>query len=330
VGAELAREAAARGGLYETHLRDEGSASIGLAAAVDEAIAIARTAALPLHIAHIKALGVDAQGSAPALIARIERAQAEGLRITADQYPWTASSTGLSSALVPRSAMAGGTDAMVARLHAADETLKRAMAEQLRIRGGGSAVLLVEGVHRGARLDALARDWGVSPVDAAIRILITEPDVSIASFNMAESDIAALTARPWVMTGSDATDGHPRRWGSFARRWRLFVRETPLLSPEAFVRRSSGLTAATFGLPDRGRLAPGGFADVVVFDPARYGERATYTDPDLPAAGVAHVLVNGRVAVADGQPTGVLAGRGLAKPRQASWGCPAPAAPARN
>jgi N-acyl-D-aspartate/D-glutamate deacylase len=180
-------------------------------------------------------------------------------------------------------------------------------------------------VHRGRRLDALAREWGVTPVDAAIRVLIDDPEVSIASFNMAEADIAALTARPWVMTGSDATDGHPRRWGSFARRWRLFVRETPLLSPEAFVQRSAGLTAATLGIEGRGVLTPGGFADIVVFDPARYAERATYTDPDVPAAGVAHVLVNGRIAVANGQLTGELAGRGLVKPRRAAWTCPAPA-----
>lgn len=322
--AALARAAAARGGLYETHLRDEGSASIGLMAAVDEAISIARQAGLPLHIAHLKLLGVDAQGKAPALIDKIEQARAAGLRITADQYPWTASSTGLSSALVPRAAMAGGNSAMVARLRAADEPLRAAMAAQLRIRGGAGAVLIVEGRHSGQRLDALAKGWGLSAVDAAIRILIDEPDVSIASFNMAEADIAQLTVRPWVMTSSDATEGHPRRWGSFARRWRLFVRETPLLTPEQFVHRSAGLTAATLGLAGRGTLAAGRFADVVVIDPALYGERATYTQPDLPAAGVRQVIVNGRLAVADGRLTGSLAGRGLAKARQPGWACPAP------
>lgn len=321
----LAGEAAVRAGLYETHLRDEGSASIGIMAAVDEAIAIARQAGLPLHIAHIKLLGVDAQGQAPALIDRITAAQAQGVRITADQYPWTASSTGLSSALVPRAAMAGGEAAMVARLRTADDGLRAQMAAQLRIRGGPGAVLLVEGRHSGQRLDALAAAWGIPPVDAAIRILIDEPDVSIASFNMAEADIARLTAQPWVMTSSDATEGHPRRWGSFARRWRLYVRETPLLTPEQFVQRSAGLTAATLGLKGRGVLKPGNFADVVVFDPGLYGERATYTQPDLPAAGVSQVIVNGRLVVADGRPTGISAGRGLAKPRQPGWACPAPA-----
>lgn len=316
----LAREAAARGGIYETHLRDEGSASIGLTAAVDEAISIARQGGLPLHIAHIKLLGVDVQGQAPALIRQIETAQAQGVKITADQYPWTASSTGLSAALVPRPAMAGGNAAMVARLRAADDDLRAAMARQMRIRGGPHAMLLVEGRYTGQRLDALATQWGVSPIDAAIRILIDEPDVSIASFNMAEADIAALTVRPWVMTGSDSSDGHPRRWGSFARRWRLFVRETPLLSPEAFVARSSALTAATLGLADRGVLAAGLKADVVVIDPARYAERATYTAPDVPATGVRHVLVNGQPAVRDGRLTGTLNGRGLTRARQA--GCP--------
>jgi N-acyl-D-aspartate/D-glutamate deacylase len=322
----LARAAAARGGLYETHLRDEGSASIGFMPAVNEAIAIAGQAGLPLHIAHIKLLGVDAQGGARALIDRIEQAQAGGMRISADQYPWTASSTGLSAALVPRSAMAGGDDAMVSRLRVADDRMRSAMAEQLRIRGGPGAVLLVEGRHAGQRLDTLARTWATTPVDAAIRILIDEPDVSIASFNMAEADIALLTTRPWVMTSSDATEGHPRRWGSFARRWRLYVREAPLLTPEAFVHRSAGLTAATLGLDGRGLLVPGGFADVVVLDPAHYGERASYTQPDTASVGVSHVIVNGRLAVADGQPTGQQHGRGLVRPRQPSWACPAPAA----
>jgi N-acyl-D-aspartate/D-glutamate deacylase len=143
---------------------------------------------------------------------------------------------------------------------------------------------------------------------------------------MAEADIALLTTRPWVMTSSDATEGHPRRWGSFARRWRLYVREAPLLTPEAFVHRSAGLTAATLGLDGRGLLVPGGFADVVVLDPAHYGERASYTQPDTASVGVIHVIVNGRLAVADGQPTGQQHGRGLVRPRQPSWACPAPAA----
>lgn len=318
----LAREAAMRGGLYETHLRDEGSASIGLLPAIDEAIDIARAAGLPLHIAHIKALGVDARDMAPQVIARIAAARAEGLTITADQYAWEASSTGLSSALVPRRAMDGGRDAMVARLKAADAPLRRDIAEQLRIRGGAGAVLIVSGAHRGQRLDAIAVGWGIDPVDAAIRILIAEPGARIASFNMAKDDIAAFARQPWVVASSDATDGHPRRWGSFARRWRLFVREEALMTDAEFVHRSAGLTAEILGLSHRGTLTPGAFADIAVFDPASYAEQATYDAPDRPARGVHYVLVNGRLAVEKGALTGVLAGQPLRKPRQPNWSCP--------
>lgn len=318
----LARETGVRGGVYETHLRDEGSASIGLLPAIDEAIAIARHAKLPLHIAHIKALGVDAQGMAPRVIARIGAARAEGMAITADQYAWEASSTGLSSALVPRRAMDGGRDAMVARLKATDAPLRRDMAEQLRIRGGGNAVLIVSGEHRGERLDAIAAGWNIDPVDAAIRILIAEPGIRVASFNMAKADIAAFARQSWVVASSDATNGHPRRWGSFARRWRLFVREEPLMTDAEFVHRSAGLTAEILRLSRRGTLAPGAFADVAIFDPARYAEQANYEAPDRPARGVHYVLVNGRLAVERGALTGVLAGRPLRKQRQPNWSCP--------
>ena len=320
--AAVARAAAERDGIYETHLRDEGSASIGLMPAIEEALTIAREAGLPLHIAHIKALGVDARGMAGTVIARVEAAQAAGQRVTADQYPWEASSTRLASAIVPRWAMDGGRDAMVARLRENGARLRAGMAEQLRVRGGAGALLMVDGAYRGQRLDAIAHAWQLAPLDAAIRLLIEEPGAGIASFNMAEPDIEAFARRPWVVASSDASNGHPRAYGSFARRWRLFVREKPVMTQAEFVHRASGLTARILGIADRGTLAPGRAADVVLLDPAIYGEQATYAAPRRPALGVRHVFVNGRLAVENGKPTGVLAGRPLAKPRQADWKCP--------
>ncbi|MBX3592899.1 amidohydrolase family protein [Sphingomonas sp.] len=319
----LARIAGRHGGIYETHLRDEGSSSIGLMAAIDEAISIARIGGLPLHIAHIKALGADVQGTAPKVIAHIDAARKGGLRITADQYPWEASSTALAAAIVPRWAQDGGAGAMVERLKAMTPRLRADMAEQLRIRGGPNAILMVGGAQKGQRLDAIARAWKLDPLDAAARLLIAEPAAFIASFNMAQSDIDAFARQPWVVGSSDATGGHPRRMGSFARRWRLFVREKKLMSDVAFVQRSSTLTARILGIRDRGVLAPGKFADIAIFDPATYAERATYDAPDLPSVGVAYVIVNGRVAVDRGRLTGTLAGRPLPKPRQPGWKCPA-------
>lgn len=320
--AALARIAGSYGGIYETHLRDEGSASIGLIAAIDEAVAIAREGRLPLHIAHIKALGVDVQGMAPHVIAHIAQARANGVRVTADQYPWEASSTSLAAALVPRRAQDGGSTAMIAALKVADAPLRAAMADQLRVRGGPGAILLVGGVHRGRRLEQLARDWQVTPIDAAIRVLVSEPNVMIASFNMIPRDIEAFARQPWVATSSDATDGHPRRMGSFARAWRWFVRDRSILTPTRFVERSSHDTAQILGLSDRGRIAPGMFADIAVFDPRRYTEQATYDTPDRPSTGMRYVLVNGRIAVDRGKLTGIHAGRPLMKPRQPQWSCP--------
>ena len=321
--AALAAVASRYNGIYETHLRDEGSASIGLVPAIDEAIAIARDAKLPLHIAHIKALGADVQGMAPKVIAHIAAARNSGVTITADQYPWEASSTSLAAALVPRRAQDGGASAMVANLKTLDPQLRKDMAEQLRIRGGANAILMVAGPHKGQRLDSLATAWQLDPLDAAARILIADPGTSIASFNMTQPDIDAFARQSWVVTSSDATNGHPRRMGSFARGWRMFVREAKLMPPERFVQRSSAQTAQILGLPDRGILAPGKFADIAILDSANYAERATYDRPDTPSTGVRYVLVNGRFAVDKGQLTGTLAGRPLAKPRQANWNCPA-------
>ncbi|MCR5871633.1 MULTISPECIES: N-acyl-D-amino-acid deacylase family protein [unclassified Sphingomonas] len=321
--ANLARIAGRYDGIYETHLRDEGSNSIGLSAAIDEAIRIARLGHLPLHIAHIKALGVDAQGTAPRIIEQIRTARLSGVMITADQYPWEASSTSLAAALVPPDAQEGGSKAMVTRLRDIGAQLRSEMTERLRIRGGANAILLVSGPHKGQRLDALAAAWKLDPLDAAARILIADPGTSIASFNMVQSDIDAFARQNWVVTSSDATNGHPRRMGSFARGWRMFVHEKQLMSPERFVQRSSAQTAQILGLPDRGILAPGKFADIAILDPNTYAERATYDRPDEPSTGVRYVLVNGRLAVDKGKLTGTLAGRPLPKPRQPEWNCPA-------
>jgi N-acyl-D-amino-acid deacylase len=310
----LAREAASRGGVYDSHLRDESSYSIGLAAAVDEAITVGREARLPVHISHIKALGVDVHGSAPAIIARIEAARAAGQRVTADQYPWSASGTTLVASLVPRWAQDGGREAMLRRLNdpSLAGRLEGDMAENLRRRGGAASLLITGGEHRGRTLAAIAIDWANSdPVTTAISI-IRRADASVASFNQTEEDIAAFMRQPWVMTSSDASGGHPRAFGSFARKYAEYVRRQNVIGLRDFIERSTALTADTFGLTDRGRLRAGAFADIVVFDPERYAARSTYEEPALLAAGVRTVLVNGVVAVDDGAPTGAAAGRGLA------------------
>jgi N-acyl-D-amino-acid deacylase len=309
----LAREAGARGGLYDSHIRDESSYSIGLAAAIDEAITIGRDGRLPVNISHIKALGVDVHGQAGAIIARIEAARRAGQRVTADQYPWSASGTSLAASLVPRWAHDGGRAALLRRFDdpSAMMRLRADMAENLRRRGGAGSLLITEGRYRGRRLAEVAHTLGIEPVAAAIAV-IRVGDPGVASFNQTEADIAAFMRRPWVMTSSDASGGHPRAYGSFARKYADYVRGRNVLSLRDFIERSTALPADTFRLVDRGRLRPGAFADVVVFDPRSYAARATYEAPTLLAAGVRTVLVNGVPAVENGALTGAAAGHAIA------------------
>lgn len=314
----LAREAGSRGGLYDSHIRDESSYSIGLRAAIEEAIEIGRQAAIPVHIAHIKALGVDVQGQAPAIIALVEAAQARGQRVTADQYPWSASGTTLVAALVPQWAQDGGRTTLLARFDdaALGDRLRRDMAENLRKRGGAAALLITEGRHKGRTLAAVASPG--DPVAAAIAV-IREKDPAVASFNQSEADIQAFMKRPWVMTSSDASTGHPRVYGSFARKYAKYVVADRAITLRDFIERSSARTADIFGLDRRGHLRAGGFADIVVFDPRRYRERSTYDAPTRLAEGVRTVVVNGVIAVDKGKPTGGAAGRALA--RKPTGGC---------
>ena len=321
----LAREAAIRGGVYDSHLRDEGSDNIGLLAAVEEALRIGREAGMPVHIAHIKALGVDVHGKSADVIALIEAERAKGLRVTADHYPWSASGTRVSNALMPRWAMDGGEVALKARL--ADPSLRDRLvadiADNLRRRGGPSSLLLTSGPFAGRRLGEVAAEWTVDPVEAAIRVVRDAGDARVASFNMADADITAFAVRPWVMTGSDASQGHPRKYGTYPLAWTRFVTEGRLLTPETYVRRSSGLVADTFGLEGRGYLAAGKFADIVVLDPQTFTAAADYAHPTRLSSGVRWALVNGRPAIEDGRPTLALAGKSLRRPVHPEWKCPA-------
>jgi N-acyl-D-aspartate/D-glutamate deacylase len=180
----------------------------------------------------------------------------------------------------------------------------------LRKRGGAAALLIVEGEFKGRTLEQVAKARRQDPITATIA-LIRSKDAAVVSFNQSERDITAFMRKPWVMTSSDAFTGHPRVYGSFARKYRKYVVAEGVLTLREFIERSSALTADTFGIEGRGRLKPGAYADVVVFDPKRYAERATYEQPTLLADGVRTVIVNGLVAVDGGRLTGRAAGRAL-------------------
>ncbi|AKM06758.1 N-acyl-D-amino-acid deacylase family protein [Pelagerythrobacter marensis] len=322
----LARAAARHGGIYDSHIRDESSYTIGLAGAVAEAIDIGKHAGIPVHIAHIKALGVDVHGQAGAVIEAVETARANGQVVHADQYPWPASGTGLSAALMPRWAQDGGREAMLARFDDPDQMarIRSEMAENMRRRGGPASLLITRGPADvlGKTLEDLAPAAGGDPVQAAIDVL-RRAEAGVASFNQDEADIAAFMVQPWVMTSSDASAGHPRYYASYARKYDTYVRERQVIDLRQFIDQSTVVPARAFSIEDRGTLSKGAFADVVVFDPEAYAPRATFLEPTLFSTGVRTVVINGVLALDEGAPTGKAAGRPL--PRQSkSTNCPAP------
>ena len=317
----LARQAAARGGLYDTHQRDESSYGVGLLASTAEAIDIGRQAGMPVHFAHLKALGSDVHGQAPMLVEMIESARAGGMRVTADQYPWLASGTRLSAAVLPRWAQAGGRPALLRRLANPEQAarIEAGMRANLKRRGGPESILLTSAgaTWSGHTLAQVAEQWHVDPVEAALRVIRADglpegrPSESIASFNMNEDDVRLLMKQPWVVTSSDGSDGHPRQYASFPQKYVRYVREQNVIDLDSFIHRSTGLTAEILGLKDRGRLRPGAQADVLVFDPKTYAAGADYLNPRVLARGVDTLLVNGQLAVDQRNATSVLGGRFL-------------------
>ena len=310
---ELAKVAAQHGGIYDTHMRDESSYTIGLLGSVRETIRIGQEAHLPVMISHIKALGVDVWGQSADVIKLIDDARHSGLNITASQYPYTASGTSVTAALVPRWAEAGG--ALLKNLDAPDvrARLVAEMNQNLVRRGGADSLLMTDSRDKtivGKTLGAIAKERNESPIDAAIEI-IKAGGSGVASFNMKESDIEAFMRQPWVMTCSDGSEGHPRKYGTYPRKIHQYVYVRHVLSLEAAVRSSTSLAATTLGLKDRGLLKTGYFADVLVYDPKTFNERATYESPRELATGVRYLTVNGQLAIDNGALTTTLAGRPL-------------------
>jgi N-acyl-D-amino-acid deacylase len=314
----VAREAAIRGGLYDTHQRDESSYGIGLLNSTREAIDIGRQAGMPVHIAHLKALGVDVHGRARDLVSIIDAARVSGLNVTADQYPFVASGSSLQASLLPRWSVEGGRAALLKRLSdpASLRRIRTEMVENLRRRGGADSLLFNSTGQpwSGKTLAAMATRWKTEPVDAALRVIREGDDDksdSVTSFNMDPEDVKLLMRQPWVVTGSDGSDGHPRQYATFPEKYAKYVQREPVLTSAEFIRRSTGLTADILGLDRRGYLRPKYFADVVVLDPAAYRPKADYLHPTVLAEGVVYLWVNGKLAVDAGQMTDALSGRVL-------------------
>ena len=315
---QLAKVAASQGGIYDSHIRDESTYSIGLVGAIEEVIRIGRESGIPVHISHIKALGVDTWGKSKDVIALVRKARLEGIRITADQYPYTASGSSMNASLLPPWSQEGGQARLYERLDDPAQRAKIALevADNMRRRGGETSFLLTsprDRAIRNKRLSEIAKLWNVSSVEAALRV-IRNGGGEIASFNMSEEDIEAFMKEDWVMTCSDGSPGHPRKYGTFPRKLRRYALDRGVIPLPTAIQRSSSLTADTFRITDRGRIQPGAFADVIVFDPKTITDTATYEEPERLAEGMRWVFVNGRAAIDNGKYTGLLQGRTLIRP----------------
>lgn len=319
----LARVAAKYGAPYQSHIRDESDYTIGLLSAVEEVITVAREAGTRGVVTHIKALGPNVWGFSAAIVQRVERAREAGIEIYADQYPYEASQTSLSAALVPRWVQADGGDSLRARF--ANPSLRprieAEMTENLARRGGAARIQI--GSFRsdpsleGKTLAEIAAERNAGELATAID-LVLKGGAGIVSFNMHDDDIERLMQQPWVMTSSDGAlvrlgSGvpHPRGNGAFPRKIRRYVVEEGVVSLPDAIRSMTSLPSTVYRLPDRGALRPGSAADVVVFDLPAVRDMATFENPHQISQGMKYVLVNGRFAIRDGEFTNEKAGKVL-------------------
>lgn len=331
---ELCKVAAEYQGRYISHIRSEGDR---LVEAVDELIRISREANIPAEIYHLKAAGEANWPKMDEVIARVQAARAEGLAITADMYTYTAGATGLNAALPPW-ALEGGYEALFTRLGNRSERarIKRAMAapatdwESLyQAAGSPDRILLVEFKNEalkpltGRTLADVSAERGTDPFDTILDLMLEDRTrVGAVYFLMTEDNLRKQIALPWVSFGSDgasmAPEGvflrsstHPRAYGNFARLLGKYVRDENVLWLEQAIHRLTGLPAANLGLTERGTLAPGMYADIVIFDAQTISDHATFEDPHQLSTGVHHVFVNGVGVIRDGEHTGATPGRAV-------------------
>lgn len=338
----LASEAGRCGGMYISHMRSEGNR---VEEAVAELITIAREGKLPAEIYHLKLAGKANWAKLDPVIAQVEAARKQGLRISANMYNYTAGATGLDAAMPPW-VQAGGREAWIERLKN-PATRARVIAEMrtpqndwenLYLLAGGAENTLLIGFKTdalkpliGKTLAEVAKARGKSPEDTAIDLVVEDGTrVDVAYFLMSEDNVRRQTALPWMSFGSDAeasapegvflkSSTHPRAYGNVARLLGKYVRDEKALTLPDAIRRLTSLPADNLGVRERGRLKPGHFADLVVFDPARVADHATYQKPQQYSVGVRDVFVNGVQVLKSGEHTGAMPGRVVRGPGWTGW-----------
>lgn len=329
---ELCKEASKYHGMYISHIRNEGNT---LFEAVNELITIAKEANVPAEIYHLKEAGKDNWWKLDSLVKIIEKARSEGLKITADMYTYNASATGLTAAFPP-SLQDGGFDKLWKRLQdpAIREQMKKLMNTNAKDwentyygAGGAKGVLLLgfrtDSLRKfiGKTLDEVAKIRNKSPEETAMDLIVQDSTrIEVSYFSMDSTNVKREVALPWVSFCSDAaseapegvflkSNPHPRAYGSFIRVLGKFSRDEKALSLQEAVRKLSKLPATNLKLEKRGELKVGNYADVVVFDPAKVKDNATFAKPHQYATGVIHVFINGGQVIKDGEHTGAKPGR---------------------
>lgn len=314
----LSKVAAKYDGLYASHIRDEGETVLD---SIEEVLTIARRAGIRVHVSHIKVWSRRAWGKAADVIAMIRRERAKGLQVTADQYPYAASSTSLLATVVPSRFREGTNKELIERLDDPDAgpRLKKAIQDHLNDQNGGQALQIATYAKKpgwqGKNLVAIAEQEKKSPLDITLEIL-RNGGASIVIFAMREEDIRLFMKESFVATASDGSSmvpgmnvPHPRNYGCFPRKIGRYAIEEKVIGLEQAIRSASGLPADILKLSQRGYLKAGNFADVVVFDPKTFRDAATYEQPHQYATGVRYLFVNGKLVLNEGRYDGELAGR---------------------
>ncbi|MBQ7640747.1 MAG: D-aminoacylase [Bacteroidales bacterium] len=307
---ELTKVIAPYKGIYSTHMRNEGT---GILKAMDEAFTICREAGVDLNISHLKC-GGKSKGNAAGVVAKIHEAQASGLHVTADQYPYTASSTSLSATVLPKWAAAAGSKRFRRMIKNADtlNMIRKVVAKN--VRGEAASNIIISPLCKneeikGRSIAELAEAWDVTPEDAAIECL-RRSWPSAVKHSFWEEDVRYFMKQPFVMTCTDGSiGGHPRAFGTFTRKIKTYVREEKVISMGDMIRRSTGLVADTYGIGKRGYLRKGYWADIIVFDPEMVTDHATYEEPQRLSTGFTMVMVNGKIAISNDIPNHTLSGK---------------------
>ncbi len=332
---EIAKVVAEKGGIYASHIRDEGDRGL-LLEAIKEAIEIGEKANIPVQISHLKILAKPLWDKCDEMLRIIEEARERGIDVTADQYPYNASGTSLL-AWIPKWAHEGGREKLLERLENKEmrAKIKEELVRVMELRGGPERALIsrfeADPALEGLTVKQVADKWKTSPDEAAMRLVEIavkrESSLGIINFNQSEENIVKIMKKPWVMISTDGyalapygilSKGvpHPRSYGTYPRVLSKYVRKEKILTLEEAIRKMTSLPASKLRFFDRGIIRPGFWADIVIFDPKKVVDKADYMNPKQYPEGIKYVIVNGVIVIREGEHTGELPGKVLRRKRE--------------